>query len=65
VRILERLDRVDYDVFARRPHLGAGDLGALVLGTLRWDARRSRGGVSTTGDARPRDAGRDVPATKP
>ena len=32
VRILERLDRIDYDVFAHRPRLGAGDLAALVAG---------------------------------
>jgi phytoene synthase len=65
MRILERLDRVDYDVFAHRPRLGAGDLAALVLGAVLWDVRGAPSGVSTTPDARPGDRGRDVPATKP
>ena len=62
MRILERLDRVDFDVFAHRPRLGAGDLAALVLGAVLWDVRRAPDGVSTTPDARPGDTGRDVPA---
>jgi hypothetical protein len=65
VRILERLDRIDYDVFAHRPRLGAGDFAALVLGAVLWDVRRAPDGVSTTPGARPGDTGRDVPATKP
>jgi len=65
VRILERLDRIDYDVFAHRPRLGAGDFAALVLGAVLWDVRRAPDGVSTAPDARPGDTGRDVPATKP
>ena len=65
VRILERLDRIDYDVFAHRPRLGAGDFAALVLGAVLWDVRRAPDGVSTTPGTRPGDTGRDVPATKP
>ena len=36
-RILDRLDRVDYNVFMFRPALGLADMPALILRTLLWD----------------------------
>ncbi len=38
-RILSRLKREDYDVFHRRPALGAPDVPALVWQAIRWRAR--------------------------
>lgn len=35
-RILERIERADYDVFRRRPRLRAGDAGPIVLRSLLW-----------------------------
>ena len=42
VRILDRLDRLDFDVFQQRPTLSAGD--ALVIGwrALTWKAPKPR-----------------------
>ena len=40
-RILDRLDRVNYDVFARRPALGFGDAPALVWRACFWNAAGS------------------------
>jgi phytoene synthase len=51
-RILDRLDRINYNVFRARPTLGIADMPVLVLGALVWDIRRGR-----------RRAG--SPATKP
>jgi len=53
-RILERLDRVDYNVFMLRPTLGIADVPLLVWRALLWDIRR---------DAARSGAG--APATKP
>ena len=38
-RILSRLERGDYDVFHRRPTLGAPDVPALLWQAIRWRAR--------------------------
>ncbi len=35
-RILSRLERADYDVFDRRPSLGAPDVPALLFQAIRW-----------------------------
>jgi phytoene synthase len=35
-RILDKLERVDFDVFHRRPTLGARDLPALIRDALLW-----------------------------
>jgi hydroxysqualene synthase len=63
-RILERLDRVDYNVFAERPTLGIGDVPALVARALWWNIRRERRGVRRSPQAERRGAGRGTPATK-
>ena len=60
-RILERLDSVDYDVFARRPRLGIADVPPLVARALLWNSRRDRRAAQATR----RGAGRDAPVTKP
>ena len=39
-RILEKLDAADYDVFARRPTLGAGDAPIIAWRTLFWNPAR-------------------------
>ena len=39
-RVLDALERDGFDVFARRPTLGAGDIPALVWGALTWRASR-------------------------
>lgn len=44
-RILDRLERVDYDVFTRRPALALADVPPLVLRALLWDVRRERRGA--------------------
>jgi phytoene synthase len=36
MRMLDRLERIDYDVFMRRPTLGLADMPALVLRALVW-----------------------------
>jgi hydroxysqualene synthase len=54
MRILDRLERIDYNVFMCRPVLGAGDLPALVARALMW-----------TFDARGAERGGGAPATKP
>jgi len=36
MRILDRLERVDFDVFADRPSLGAADAAAIAWRVLRW-----------------------------
>ena len=48
-RILDRLERVDYDVFRFRPTLALADVPPLVLRALFWDIRRGagRGGPAT------------------
>jgi hypothetical protein len=38
-RILSRLERNDFDVFGRRPALGASDLPALLFQAITWRAR--------------------------
>lgn len=38
-RILSRLERADYDVFNRRPALGAPDVPALLFRAIRWRTR--------------------------
>jgi phytoene synthase len=38
-RILERLEQGGYDVFSRRPTVGAADLPALLWQALTWRAR--------------------------
>ena len=38
-RILERIERADYDVFGGRPTLGMGDLTALVWQAINWRAQ--------------------------
>jgi hydroxysqualene synthase len=38
-RILDRLDRADYNVFMFRPTLGLADMPALVLRALLWNVR--------------------------
>jgi squalene synthase HpnC len=53
-RILDRLERVDYDVFMCRPALRLADMPPLALRALLWDIRREG-----------RGAGRAAPATKP
>jgi phytoene synthase len=54
VRILDRLERTGYDVFARRPALSAADAPALLWGALTWRSPRvhahasSRAGAKTS-----------------
>ena len=45
-RILDRLDRIGYDVFMCRPALSVIDVPSLILGALLWDIRRERRGAS-------------------
>ena len=52
-RILDRLERVDYNVFIFRPTLGAADVPPLLWRALVWGMSRERHG-----------AGRGAPATK-
>ena len=42
-RILERLDRAEFDVFTSRPTLGAGDIPVIVARALMW---RGQGGAA-------------------
>ena len=35
-RILDRLEAADYDVLAKRPRLGAGDVAALLWQAVTW-----------------------------
>lgn len=57
VRMLERLARVNYDVFTRRPRIGIADIPPLVLRAALWNVHRERPRVT--------GAGRDAPVTKP
>jgi phytoene synthase len=43
-RILDKLEEAEFDVFNRRPQLGASDAPALLWGALTW--RRSGGSSS-------------------
>ena len=40
MRILDRLERAQYDVFAERPTLGLRDAAAILSRAARWDRRR-------------------------
>jgi len=53
-RVLERLERIDYDVFTARPALGVADIPVLVSRALFWNVHRER-----------RLAQRGAAATKP
>ena len=44
-RILDRLDRVDYNVFMFRPTLGLADMPALVLRALMWNSQGEHRGT--------------------
>jgi hydroxysqualene synthase len=46
-RILERLDRAGYDVFASRPQLGVWDAPSLVWRALFWERGAGRGAPAT------------------
>jgi phytoene synthase len=64
VRILERLDRRQYNVFQSRPALGIADLPSLLVGALFWNIRRERRGAPGSPQATRRGAGCGAPATK-
>ena len=64
-RILDRLDRVDYDVFTSRPTLGIADAPSLVWRALLWDVRRESHRAPSPQRPKRRDAGRGTAATKP
>ena len=42
-RVLERLERVNYDVFTARPTLGIADMPVLVSRAILWNIHRDRG----------------------
>ena len=43
LRILEKIERVDYDVFARRPAITKGDVPSLMARALTFGALTMRG----------------------
>jgi phytoene synthase len=78
MRILDRLDAADYNVFRLRPTLGKADIPSLVVRALLWNVRRERHGAGRGPDsaavlappegtphANGRDARREVTTTEP
>lgn len=45
VRILDRVEAADFDVFASRPKLGVRDAAALVWNLVRWTSKNSEGRI--------------------
>jgi hydroxysqualene synthase len=64
-RILDRLDRIDSNVFVFRPSLGLRDVPLLIVRALLWDIRRGQRGSPGSPHARRRGAGQGASTAEP